>query len=171
METNRTPVFDGSDNPTGCCPRFKPEGWDEQKLHFEAKPFARVKTRSFFYMPLDMGGVFARTQKQIERAHAEPGDQFIVLSRDLSPWSAEHLFSVKQTVPDLEQEDLSGNFLTKVFEGPYKNAPKWIAAFKAELEHRGEQAGPIYFFYTTCPKCAAAYGKNYVVAVALTSQH
>ncbi|MGD9980573.1 MAG: hydrolase [Hyphomonadaceae bacterium] len=24
----------------------------------------------------------------------------------------------------------------------------------------------IYLFYTTCPKCAKAYGKNYVVAVA-----
>jgi hypothetical protein len=24
----------------------------------------------------------------------------------------------------------------------------------------------LYFFYTTCPKCAKHYGKNYVVAVA-----
>ena len=23
-----------------------------------------------------------------------------------------------------------------------------------------------YFYYTTCPKCAKVYGKNYVVAVA-----
>jgi hypothetical protein len=24
----------------------------------------------------------------------------------------------------------------------------------------------LYFFYTTCPKCAQAYGKNYVVLLA-----
>jgi hypothetical protein len=23
----------------------------------------------------------------------------------------------------------------------------------------------VYFFYTTCPKCAEVYGKNYVVGV------
>jgi hypothetical protein len=29
---------------------------------------------------------------------------------------------------------------------------------------RGES--DVYFFFTTCPKCAKAYGRNYVVGVA-----
>ena len=30
MNTNELPTYDASDNPTGCCPRFKPNGWDGQ---------------------------------------------------------------------------------------------------------------------------------------------
>ena len=31
---------------------------------------------------------------------------------------------------------------------------------------RGDLPGKVWFFYTTCPKCAKAYGKNFVVGVA-----
>ena len=31
---------------------------------------------------------------------------------------------------------------------------------------KGKTAGDVWFFYTTCPKCAKAYGQNYVVGVA-----
>ncbi|MCV3205496.1 hypothetical protein OHD62_06965 [Mesorhizobium sp. YC-39] len=31
---------------------------------------------------------------------------------------------------------------------------------------RNAEPREVYFFYTTCPKCAKAYGKNYVVGVA-----
>lgn len=41
MELNKLPFYDASDNPTGCCPRFKPEGWDKQELHFKDKPFVK----------------------------------------------------------------------------------------------------------------------------------
>lgn len=46
MEENRTPVYDGSDNPTACCPRFKPDGWDGQDLHFKEKLFVKARTRN-----------------------------------------------------------------------------------------------------------------------------
>ena len=166
LATNRTPVYDASDNSTRCCPRFKPEGWGDQRLHFEEKLFARATTNSFLHVPLNMGAVFADAQRKIDAAGAGPGDQFIVLSRDLSPWSAEHLFAVARDVPGLQTIRLTGDYKTKVFEGPFQDAPKWCAAFAEEIEADGECAERIYFFYTTCPKCAKAYGKNYVVAVA-----
>jgi hypothetical protein len=31
---------------------------------------------------------------------------------------------------------------------------------------RGRTLETLYFFYTTCPKCAKHYGKNYVVGIA-----
>jgi hypothetical protein len=166
METNRTPVYDASDNPTGCCPRFHPEAWDGQALHFADKLFARATTKSLFHIPIDMGQVFGKTFAEIQAAHAEAGDQFVVLSRDLSPWSAEHLFAVANPPPGLEMVRLSGDYRTKVFEGPFKDAAKWDAQFEAALATEGEAAAKTYFFFTTCPKCAKAYGKNYVVAVA-----
>ena len=71
MDVNATPAFDKSDNPTGCCPRFNPEGWDDQELHFVDKPFVRASTLSLFHVPLNMGSVFAKTWAAIERDKAE----------------------------------------------------------------------------------------------------
>jgi hypothetical protein len=58
MEINALPEYDTSDNPTGCCPKFHPENWDSQDLHFQDKLFVRAKTRSLGHIPLNMGSVF-----------------------------------------------------------------------------------------------------------------
>ena len=166
METNALPKYDRSDNPTNCCPRFNSEGWDEQELHFEDKLFVKAKTKSVFHIPMNMGKVFPSTFGAIEDARAGNEDEFIVLSRDPSAWTGEHYFSVSKEVPGQEMVRLSGDYLTKVFEGPFKDAPKWEKEMEAFVNSKGKHAGKIYYFYTTCPKCAKYYGKNYVVAVA-----
>lgn len=166
METNEIPFYDQSDNPTGCCPRFKPDGWDEQSLHFESKPFVRAKTRSLMHVPLNMGSVFKKTFNAIQSSDANDDEHMIVLSRDLSPWSAEHLFAVSHDFLGQKITHLTGDYRTKVFEGPYREAANWGEAFEEELEGKDLDPQEIYAFYTTCPKCAKAYGKNYVVMVA-----
>lgn len=93
-------------------------------------------------------------------------ENFIVLSYDPSAWTSEHYFSVNKDIPGLEMVHLTGDYVTKVFEGPYKNAPTWEKEMTAFVKGRGEEVTKTYFFYTTCPKCAKFYGKNYVVAVA-----
>lgn len=165
METNVIPKYDMTDNPTNCCPRFDPAGWDEQLLHFQDKLFIKVNTRSLFHIPLNMSSVFPRTVAAIEQAKALHEEQFMVLSYDPTAWSSEHYFAVDQTVPGHETVRLSGEFLTKVFEGAYKNIPKWAKEMEAFVRRRGKQLKKTYFFYTTCPRCARFYGKNYVVAV------
>lgn len=166
MKTNATPVYDRGENPTGCCPRFKPAGWDGQELHFKDKPFARATTLSLFHIPLNMAQVYKKTSEAIEGAHAYDDNQILVLSRELSPWSAEHLFAVDHDVPGVEMTRLTGDYRTKVFEGPFKDAPTWEKALEAEAAKNHEAVEKTYFFYTTCPKCAKAYGENYVVGVA-----
>jgi len=166
MEANALPKFDMSDNPTNCCPRFNPEGWNEQELHFKDKLFLKTKTKSIFHIPLNMGAVFPKTISDIENSHAQSEDEFIVLSYDPSAWSEEHYFSVTKDVPDHEMVHMTGDYLTKVFEGPYKNAPQWEKEMQVFVKSKGMQVKKVYFFYTTCPKCAKYYGKNYVVAVA-----
>ncbi|MGD2131225.1 MAG: hypothetical protein PVI23_00420 [Maricaulaceae bacterium] len=166
MDVNALPPYDLTDNPTGCCPQFHPEGWDHQDLHFQSKPFVRAKTHSVFHIPIDMGPVFEKVSKAIDDAHGFVSDNVIILSRDLSPWTAEHLFAVSASVPGEEMVELTGDYLTVVFEGAYRNAPKWEKELAKEVEQRGKQLKRAYFFYTTCPKCAKAYGKNYVVGVA-----
>jgi hypothetical protein len=61
---------------------------------------------------------------------------------------------------------ISGTFLTKVFEGPYRDAGKWMERMKAYAALRQRKVDKIYLGYATCPKCAKAYGKNYVVLFA-----
>lgn len=166
MQTNALPKYDPSVNTTGCCPRFNPEGWDGAELHFREKPFLRAETLSALHIPLNMGKVFSRVQGHIDDAGATDPDQVIVLSRDLSGFKAEHLFSVTRDVPGEEMTTLSGDYVTKVFEGPYSEAKHWHEDLKALSAGRGKADGKVWFFYTTCPACAKAYGKNYVVGFA-----
>ena len=166
MEINKLPTYDMSDNPTGCCPRFNGQEWDGQDLHFEDKLFVQAKTRSVFHIPINMGAVFRNTFSAIEKADAHSDDDFIVLSRDPSAWSGEHLFAVTDDVPGQKMVRLSGEYVTRVFEGPYKKVPVWQRETEERLNGQGRDVKKMYFFYTTCPKCARYYGKNYVVAVA-----
>jgi len=61
---------------------------------------------------------------------------------------------------------LSGTSLSKVFEGPYRDARKWMEEMKIYVRTRDKALRKLYFYYTTCPKCARTYGKNYVVLLA-----
>lgn len=119
MEINATPFNDQSVNTTGCCPRFNEAGWDEQRLHFNDKTFVRASTRSVAHVPLNMGKVFARVRGHIDAAHAVDPEHRLVLSRDMSGVTGEHLFAVTAAVPDEEMMTLTGDFLTKVFSGPF----------------------------------------------------
>lgn len=166
LQLNETPRYDRNDRPTGCCPRFDPTGWDEQELVFQDKLFVRASTVSLFHVPLNMGRVFSRTWSAIEASGQTDPEGFLVLSHDESPWHAEHLFAVDHEVPGAETIRLTGTFLTKVFEGPFSQARRWCDEMAAYVEKKGKRLETLYFFYTTCPRCAKAYGKNWVVALA-----
>lgn len=165
MQTNALPVTDTSVNTTGCCPQFNPAGWDRQDLHFRDKRFLRAHTASIAHIPLNMGKVFARVLGHIDAHHAADPTQTITLSRELSPWGAEHLFAITGDVPEEEQVRISGDYLTGVFEGPFSAVRDWTAQMRALATDAGHQPGPVWFYYTTCPKCAKVYGKNPVVGV------
>ena len=79
---------------------------------------------------------------------------------------AEHLFAVTGAVTDEEMTTLSGDFITRVFEGPYRQAKIWMHEMETAAIATGRTAKRIFMFYTTCPKCAKVYGKNYVVLLA-----
>jgi hypothetical protein len=165
MQTNRLPHFDDSVNLTGCCARFNPEGWDGAQLHFEARPFVRATTRSLAHIPLDMGRVFTRVLGHIAAAGAQDPHQVLVLSRELSAFRAEHLFAVTKPVEAEEMTTLSGDFTTRLFEGPYAQVRNWHRMLEEDALANGTPAKAIWFYYTTCPACAKAYGRNPVVGV------
>ena len=120
METNVLPKMDMSEAPTGCCPKFNPEGWDGRRLHFDKKLFVRATTRGLLHVPLNMGTVFSRVQSHIEDAGAQDPEGYLVLSRDLSSSESEHFFAVTRDVPREDMTTLSGDFITRVFEGSFR---------------------------------------------------
>ena len=106
-----------------------------------------------------------RSMAAIEAAGAA-SDETIVLSDENSLWGADVYIAVAKEVPGTRMATLSGTYLAKVFEGPYRNVRHWIAEMKAYVVGKGSTLQKLYLFYTTCPKCAKKYGKNYVVLLA-----
>lgn len=165
MPVNHVPKL-SKINKTGCCPQFFPRGWDKKKFTFRDKSFVRVVSRSFLYVPLNLGRVMADTWKTVEEQGAGKSDEFVMLSYDMSPWQSEHFLSVTKKVKGCENVRVTGEFFTRVFEGPYKDAPSWIESMKQYVNSVGKNAERVYLYYTTCPNCQKVYGKNYVVAFA-----
>ncbi len=106
--------------------------------------------------------------KLIEVAGAEAEHQ-LMLTDENSLWGADIYIDVAKEVPGAQMATLSGTFLTKVFEGPYRNAGQWAKEMEEYVKIQGKELKKMYFSYTTCPKCARAYGKNYVVLFAQIS--
>ncbi|MFA7253614.1 MAG: hydrolase [Patescibacteria group bacterium] len=150
-----------------CCPKFDPAPWDEKEVVWKDRLFMTDYVRSIMHIPLNMGQVITRMWKAIEAADAKvPDKDFVLLSFEYSPWKSEQFIPVTKEVPGFECVKLSGTYLTKVFEGPYKDAPVWYKEMLNYVKGQGKEAKKIYFYYTTCPKCAKKYGKNYVVVLA-----
>ena len=74
--------------------------------------------------------------------------------------------AVDKEIPDADNTTISGEFFSKVYEGPYRDTGKWCEDFEKLIISKNEIIEKWYMWYTTCPKCAKAYGKNYVVILA-----
>ena len=153
------------DNTETCCPRFNPEPWDGKEITWEDKQFVQDRVRSFFHIPLNFGSVMKRNVALIEAADAMPAET-LVLSDENSLWGADVYINVAKEVPGARMATMSGTFLSKVFEGPYKNTRLWMNEMDKYVKSRGKQPKKLYCYYTTCPVCAKKYGKNYVVLLA-----
>lgn len=150
---------------TGCCPKFNPEPWDGKISEWKDKKFIKGKVKTFMYIPINFGGVISRLMKTIESAGAQVPDN-LALSDHTSKWNMDLYLAVDKEVPNTENIALSGKFLSKVYEGDFKETGKWGEDFKKYAGEKGYKIKKLYMWYTTCPKCAKIYGKNYVVTIA-----
>ena len=106
-----------------------------------------------------------RNVEPIHAAEAFP-ETVVVLSDENSLWGADVYIEVTKDIQGVNMASISGTFLSKVFEGPYRDMRKWIEEMKTFVQSNGKDLQKLYFFYTTCPKCAKKYGKNYVAILA-----
>ncbi len=148
-----------------CCPRFDPTPWDRKIHKWDKKRFVKEKGFSLFYMPMNFGVVMKRLDKKVRQAGATIQDA-LVLSDHTSKWNIDLYAAVDKEVPDAENTTISGSFLSKVYEGDFRNTGNWCRDFESYAQGEHLKVKKQYMWYTTCPKCAKKYGRNYVVIVA-----
>jgi len=100
--------------------------------------------------------------KNVDTLTPEP----LMLTDEKSLWGVDIYNAVSKNVPHAEMVKISEAFLMKVFDGVYQNMGKWVGEIKGFVELKGKEIKKLYFSYTTCPKCAKFYGKNYVLIFA-----
>ncbi len=150
---------------TGCCPKFNPEPWEGKVLDWKDKKFIKDSVKTFMYMPINFGGVITRMMKKVDSAGVKTPDM-MALSDHTSKWNMDLYLAVEKEIEGAENVTLSGKFLSKVYEGDFKDTGKWGDDFKKYAKAESYKIKKWYMWYTTCPKCAKVYGHNYVVTIA-----
>lgn len=154
-----------------CCPKFNPEPWEGTTHDWNDKPFLTATMPVIFHIPLPW--VINKTIRRLwERAQeysiAADVNDFLMLCQDPSPWKSRFFLAVTGGHPDVDDDivRISGKFISKVFDGPYKDMPKYINEINDWLSAEGKVAKEFFFYCTTCPKCAPIHGHNYIVIFA-----
>jgi hypothetical protein len=147
-----------------CCPQFDPTLWHDKTIEWKEKRFIKGKAVTLLFMPLNFGSTMRRLMGQIEGAGASVPD-WLTLSDHTSRWNMDVYVAVDREIPGAENATLSGRFFSKVYEGPFKDTAAWCKDFEAVVAEKDVAIQKQYMWYTTCPKCAKKYGKNYVVIV------
>ena len=158
--------YDNSE--TGCCARVDVDQWDAHEFNWQDKLFLKDHVRSFLHLPLNFGTVISRNNEMIERAKAYPMDP-VSLTDEVSLWGSDVFVAVDHEIPGANIVKLSGTFLTRVFEGPYRNVGKWTKEMEDYVKSKGHELKKMYYYYATCPKCAKQFGANHVVLFAQVS--
>ena len=147
-----------------CCPKFEPAPWDGKNIEWENKKLIKDRVRTFLYMPCNFRTVMKRVMGKLEKAGVNIPD-YLCLSDHTSSWNMDLYVAVDKEVEGAENTTISGKFFSKVYEGPFRDTKKWCKDFEADVKAKGSEVKKMYLLYTTCPKCAKIYGKNYVVII------
>ena len=145
-----------------CCPKFDPAPWDNKVLEWNNKKFIKDKVFTLFYMPINFGSVITRMNDKVEKSMAQMPD-WLCLSDHTSKWNMDLYLAVDKEIEGANNVEISGKFLSKVYEGDFKETGKWCKDFESYAKQNNYNIQKMYMWYTTCPKCAKKYGKNYVV--------
>jgi len=144
-----------------CFSAFDPKNWDDKIIEWEHKKFIKDKVFSILYMPINFGKVMTRLSDKAEKAGFTMLDG-LCLSHHTSSWKMDIYFAVDKEIPEADNVTLSGKFYCKTYEGSFKDTGKWCKDYESIVKSKGYKANSLYMWYTTCPKCAKKYGKNYV---------
>jgi hypothetical protein len=153
-----------------CCPEFHPETWDKKTHMWDNRRFIKDSMPTLFHIPLPqmIGKKITRMWKSVEASgSAEPNkEDTLVLFRDPSAFRSEIYISVVNEVAGENNVVISGNFISRTFDGDYNAVPKFIGIMNEYLAESGKKAVDYYIHYAYCPNCAKKYGHNYMILFA-----
>ena len=153
-----------------CCPEFEVSKWDKKREVWENRLFIKETMPTLFHMPFPptIAKKITKMYGQVEKAGAHLPDKAdtLILFRDPSAFRSEIYYSVSKKVSDSQNAELSGTFVSRVFDGKYNEVPKFIKEMDKYLKESGESASDYYIHYAYCPLCAKKYGHNYVTLFA-----
>ena len=153
-----------------CCPVFHPEKWEEKTHQWVEKKFIKSSVPTFFHIPYPPM-IGKRITKMVKHAEEAKGlskytEDILLLFFDPHAFKSEMYLSVTKKIPGADNTTISGNFISKVFDGPYNAIPKYIKEMNTYLDTQGKKAKNYYVHYAYCPKCAKEKGHNYMVMFA-----
>ena len=150
-----------------CCPEFIPEKWDSKTFDWKNKHFLKETIPLLFhipYPPMIRKKILKMCKIAEESKTVLPHkEDVLVLFTDPHPFKSEIYMSVTEPVQNANSVDISGTFITKVFDGPYNAIPKCIKEMDNYLASVGKKANKYYVHYAYCPKCAKESGHNYMI--------
>jgi hypothetical protein len=153
-----------------CCPKFNPEKWDKKTHNWNNKQFIKDTIPTFFHLPFPpmINQKMTKMCKLVEDAKMVEvnKEDILILFRDPSAFKSEIYFSVTGPVATANNVTISGDFVSRVFSGPYNSVPKFIKQIDEYLAGQGKKAKDYYIHYAYCPKCAQKYGDNYMIIFA-----
>jgi hypothetical protein len=147
-----------------CCPKFDPTQWDDKIVEWKNRKFIKESVFTFFYMPINFGKAMKRLDEKVTEAGATVQDG-LCLSEHTSKWNMDLYLAVDREITSTDNATFDGKYYCKVYEGPFKDTGKWHKDFEKIAESKGFNSKKLFVWYTTCPKCAKKYGKNYVVII------
>ncbi len=153
-----------------CCPKFNPEKWDQKNYSWDNKPFIKETMPTFFHIPFPplMNKKIIKLCEAAENSKMGEinNEDTLLLFRDPSEFKSEIYLSVVGPISSANNVNISGNFMAKVFSGPYNAVPKFLKEMNAYLATQNKVAQDYYIHYAYCPKCAKKYGNNYMIIFA-----
>ena len=153
-----------------CCPTFHPEKWENKTFNWKNKHFIKASVPTLFHIPFQkmLEKKITKMMKQVEDSNKMESDMenVLLLFTDPHPFRSDMYLSVTDNVPDAKNTTISGTFMAKVFDGPYKDIPNFFKEMDAYLGRQNKKAENYYVHYAYCPKCAEDKGHNYMVLFA-----
>lgn len=153
-----------------CCPEFHPEKWDRKTFKWDNRKFVKDSLPTLFHIPFPptIGKKITRMWKSIESSGSAEPDKTdtLVLFHDPSAFRSDILISVEKEVPGENNVTLSGNLVSRTFDGGYNAIPGFIKVMDQYLAETGKKAKDYYVHYAYCPKCAKRFGHNYMILFA-----
>lgn len=126
-----------------CCPKFDPKPWDRKIFKWGSKRFIKDKVFTLFFIPINFGSVVKKIMAKIDKAGAKAVD-WMSLSDHTSKWNMDIYVAVDKEIPEAENVTLNGKFLSKVYEGDFKETGKWCKDFENFTKEKGYEVKKWY---------------------------